>query len=99
MNHDCKQFAAELSKFVDDRISKAKLPTPDTTTLAAIIAAGPGEHQDRLFTLAVKKSVNQMFDGLIDEMKARHIMHKAQFHNNDTRESNISRDDLNSFLS
>lgn len=47
-------------------IRHLRLDAPDTETLQKILAAGPGENQDRLFTVAVKKAVTAFLDRIHD---------------------------------
>jgi hypothetical protein len=61
----------EVRQFVS-KLKNLTIPTPATDELASIVAAGPGEHQDRLFTLAVKKQLSKAVRDLMDQMEAIH---------------------------
>lgn len=60
---------------MEKEVRHLRLDAPDPEMLARIVAAGPGEHQDRLFTIAVKKAVAAFFDRLDTIVTS----HKAQF--------------------
>jgi hypothetical protein len=61
----------EVKQFVKG-LKNLTLPAPETTVLAEIVAAGTGEHQDRLFTQAVKKQMGKAINAFMDQMEAVH---------------------------
>lgn len=65
-----KELLAKIDKRLTHAMRTAKLSAPSAPELNAIVAAGAGEHQDRLFTMAVKQSIErylkQVFEGLKD---------------------------------
>ena len=72
---EMREALEACKKDVESQMGHFRLDCPDTETLKKILDAGPGEHQDRLFTLAVKKSVSVFFDRVETIVEA----HKAQW--------------------
>jgi hypothetical protein len=72
---DMRQSLEACAQEMNREIRHIRLDAPDTETLQKMLTAGPGEHQDRLFTSAVKKAVVAFLDRLETIKEA----HKAQW--------------------
>ena len=64
--------APESVKQLVEGITKLTVQAPSMEELAKIVAAGPGEHQDRLFTQAMDRQMQKALKALVDRIDAVH---------------------------
>lgn len=57
---------------LDSELRNPKLQAPSEEKLKEMLAAGKGEHQNRLFTLACKHAIEMFMEGVQERHRALH---------------------------
>ena len=67
--------AQEISR----ELNSFKVKSPNNEKLQEMLTAGEGEHRDRLFSIAVRHALAEMFDRVTDMVEAHRQQFKAQY--------------------